>query len=200
MVAAPVADGRSIFAVDATGEVTAVDAASGRRHWRFDTTPDKESGIALGAGLGLADGVLFCVTAAAEALALDPASGSVKWRVALPAPARGAPTIASGRLLVPTIENQLVALKTADGERLWTYKATPIATMALGLPAPAVEGDTIIAGFASGEVAAISAASGRALWSEALGVARGSSLADIAGVSGLPVAVGPMSPPRAARQ
>lgn len=189
MVASPISDGRSIFVVDATGLVSAVDAASGRRTWQFDTTPDDEGEIPLGGGLGLADGVLYCVTATAEALALDPANGTVKWRVTLPAPARGAPTIAGGRVLVPTIENHLVALKTADGEKLWTYKASPVTAMALGLPAPAVEGDTIVAGFASGEVVAIRATDGRAIWTEALGVTRGTSLADISGVSGLPVIV-----------
>ena len=62
-----------------------------------------------------------------------------------------------------------------------------MSAFALGLPAPAVEGDVVVAGFASGEVAALRATDGRLVWSEALGVSRGSSLADITGVSGMPV-------------
>jgi outer membrane protein assembly factor BamB len=187
LVAPPVSDGRLIFAVDASGEVSAVEAASGSRTWRFDTTPEKEDEVDLGGGLGLADGVLYCVTALAEAIALNPADGTVKWRVRLPAPARGAPTIAGGRVFVPTIENQVVALKTEDGEKLWTYRGQPVIAMAMGLPAPAVEGETVILGLASGEVAAVRAGDGRAIWTEALGSGQGSTLADISGVSGLPV-------------
>ena len=137
--------------------------------------------------LGFADGVLYCVTGMAEAIALDPADGKVKWRVKLPAPARGAPTIAGGRLFVPTIENQVLALKIADGERLWAYRGQPVTAMALGLPAPAVQGDVVVAGLASGEVAAIRVADGRPNWTEALGAGRGNTLAEISGISGLPV-------------
>lgn len=190
LVAPPVSDGRAIFAVDAEGQVSALDAGNGRRVWRFDTTPKDEGELPLGGGLALADGVLYCVTAGAEAMALDPASGEVKWRKPLPAPARGAPAVAGGRLFVPTIENQVVALKAEDGERLWAYRGNPVTAMALGLPAPAVEGETVVAGLASGEVVAINATTGRAIWTEALGVSRGSSLVDIAGVSGLPVIAG----------
>jgi outer membrane protein assembly factor BamB len=186
MVAPPVSDGRLIYVVDARGEISAVDT-SGRRAWRFDTKPEDEDRINLGGGLGLADDVLYCVTPWAEAIALNPGDGTVKWRGKLPAPARGAPSIAGGRLFVPTIENQVVALKTEDGERLWSYRGQPVTAMALGLPAPAVEGDVVVAGLASGEVAAIRATDGRAIWTEALGSSRGTSLADFSGVSGLPV-------------
>ncbi len=187
MVAQPVSDGRTIYVADAEGEVSAVDVATGRRGWRFDTTPKEDSDGQLGGGLALADGVLYATTGLAEAMALDPTNGSVKWRVRLPAPARGAPTVAGGRIFVPTIDNHVHALKTADGEKIWSYRGQTIAAMALGLPAPAVEGDTVVLGLASGEVAAVRATDGRALWTEALGSARGTSLAEISGVSGLPV-------------
>ncbi len=190
LVAAPVSDGKSIFAVDAEGVVVALDITNGRRLWRFDTTPEDDEDGQLGGGLGFADGVLYCVTGMAEAIALDPADGKVKWRVKLPAPARGAPTIAGGRLFVPTIENQVLALKIADGERLWAYRGQPVTAMALGLPAPAVQGDVVVAGLASGEVAAIRVTDGRPVWTEALGAGRGNTLAEISGVSGLPVIEG----------
>ena len=188
LVTQPVSDGSTIFTVDSEGVVVATDIASGRRAWRFDTTPKEDEDGQLGGGLGLADGVLYCVTGLAEALALNPADGSVKWRVRLPAPARGAPSISAGRIFVPTIQNQVVALKAEDGEKIWSYAGSPVAAMALGLPAPAVEGETVVCGLASGELAALRATDGRVIWTETLGSGnRGNSLADIAGISGLPV-------------
>lgn len=188
IVAQPVSDGVTIFTVDAEGQVMATEAASGRRGWRFDTTPKEDRDGQLGGGCALADGVLYVVTGLAEAMALNPANGSVTWRVKLPAPARGAPTIANGRVFVPTIQNQVVALKTADGEKLWTYAGATVVAMALGLPAPAVEGDIVVCGLASGEIVALRVTDGRPVWTESLaGGSRGNSLADIAGVSGLPV-------------
>jgi outer membrane protein assembly factor BamB len=120
-------------------------------------------------------------------MALDPADGRIRWRANLPAPARGAPTVSGGRILVPTTENHLLALSVEDGRRLWTYRAQPTVTMALGLPAPAVEGEIVVAGFASGELAAIRAGDGRVVWSETLASARGGGLADIAAITAMPV-------------
>ncbi len=88
---------------------------------------------------------------------------------------------------MPTVENQLVALSAADGERQWTYRAQPVATLTLGLPAPAVEGEVVVAGFGSGELVAVRAGDGRPIWSETLTSARGGGFSDIAAISALPV-------------
>jgi len=187
LVAPPVIADGVAFAADATGAISAIGLADGRRRWRFDTRREKESDGALGAGVAVAGGVVFAVTGLAEAMALDAADGKVRWRVPLPAPARGAPTVADGRLLVPTIENELLALSIEDGKRVWTYRSQPVPALALGLPAPAVEGELVIAGFGSGELAALRAIDGRLLWSETLSSARGGGISDIAAVSAAPV-------------
>lgn len=187
LTAPPIVAGGSVFAIDALGLVTAVDLGTGRKLWERDTRPTEERDGALGGGLAAAGGTLYVVTGLAEALALDPGDGSVRWRAALPAPARGAPTVADGRILVPTVENQLLALSVENGSRLWVYRGQPTVTATLGLPAPAVEGEVVVAGFASGELAAIRAGDGRPIWSETLTSIRGGGLSDIAGIGALPV-------------
>lgn len=187
LTAPPILAEGMVFAMDAYGRVTALDAVTGRSRWSFDTRPEKERDGALGGGLAFDAGVLYAVTGMAEVMAIDPSTGKPGWRVALPAPARGAPTIAGGRLYVPTLENHLLSLSTADGARQWTYRGQPTTTLVLGLPAPAVEGEVVVAGFASGELAAIRTSDGRVIWSETLASARGGSLADIAAITALPV-------------
>lgn len=187
IIAPPIVADGLVVACDAYGEVTAFDTGSHRRRWSFDSRRPKEGESSLGAGAAFEGGTLYVATAFAELIALDPADGKPRWRADLPAPARGAPTIAAGRAFLVTTENHLIALSTEDGRRLWTYRGQPTVTMALGLPAPAVEGDIVVAGFASGEVAAVRASDGRALWSETLASIRGGGLADIAAVTALPV-------------
>jgi outer membrane protein assembly factor BamB len=188
--------GNSVYAVDAYGILSAFDAATGGRRWRLDTSPEKESDGAMGGGAALAPdggdgggaGTLYVATGLAEVLAVDPASGTVRWRTRLPAPARGAPTVAGGRVFVPTIENQLLALAAAEeGRRLWTHRASPTSAAPLGLPPPAVEGETVVAGFASGELTALRAADGRVLWSETLAAGGSRSIAEISGIRAPPV-------------
>lgn len=187
LTAPPLIAGGTGYGMDAFGRVGAVDIERGRLRWEKDTRPRRDRDGALGGGCAFEAGVLYVVTGLAEAMALDPADGAERWRVSLPGPARGAPTVAGGRLYVPTVENQLLALSAETGERQWTYRAQQAATIALGLPAPAVEGEVVLAGFGSGELAAIRTADGRAIWTEALTSARGGGFSDIAAITGLPV-------------
>ncbi|WP_235924740.1 outer membrane protein assembly factor BamB family protein [Roseomonas harenae] len=186
----PILANGTVFTADAYGTVSAFDADRGGRRWMRETTPDKDDVGAVGAGLAFADGVLYAATGMAEVLALDPGTGEVRWRASVSAPTRGAPTVTGGRIFVPTVENHLLALSTEDGRRLWTYRGQPVAAVPLGLPAPAVEGETVVAGFPSGELAALRAADGRVIWTESLAAgqaARRGGIAELAGVSGLPV-------------
>jgi outer membrane protein assembly factor BamB len=190
IVTGPVIAAGTVFTVDAWGNVSAHALADGRQRWRADTAPEDESAVPLGGGAAFADGTLYVATAAAEVMALDPANGAIRWRERLPSAARGAPTVAGGRIFVPTIENQLAAHSVEDGKRIWMHSAAPLITIPLGLPAPAVEGDAVVAGFGSGELLALRATDGRVLWAESLGGTGRMSLADIVGVTGLPVIAG----------
>ncbi|MBI0535988.1 dehydrogenase [Roseomonas sp. KE2513] len=186
----PIVANDTVFAADAFGTVSAFDTGRGGRRWQRETTPDKDDVGAVGAGLAFADGTLYVATGMAEVLALDPGTGEVRWRAPVGAPTRGAPSVVGGRIFVPTVENQLVALSTEDGRSLWTYRSTVVSAVPLGLPAPAVEGESVVAGLPSGELAALRASDGRVIWTESLSAGPGGqrgSMAELAGVRGLPV-------------
>jgi outer membrane protein assembly factor BamB len=179
-----------VFTADAYGTVSAFDAASGGRRWTRETTPEKDNTGAVGAGLAFDSGVLYAATGMAEVLAMDPGTGEVRWRASVPAPMRGAPAVSGGRIFVPTVENQLLALSTEDGRRLWTYRGQAVRAVPLGLSTPAIEGDTVVAGLPSGELVAVRAADGRVLWTESVAGGEGAlraGIAELAGVAGLPV-------------
>ncbi|MBR0679855.1 PQQ-binding-like beta-propeller repeat protein [Roseomonas eburnea] len=190
LVAGPVAGGGSAFVADAFGQVSAFDLTTGGRRWRRDSRRENDDVGTLGAGVALEGETLYVATGLAELLALNVADGAVRWRIDLPAPARGAPTVSGGRIFVPTVASQLVCLSTENGSRVWQHRATPTTTIPLGLPAPAVEGDTVVAGFPSGELFALRASDGRVMWSESLAAAGTGALSDIAGVRASPVLSG----------
>ncbi len=184
----PVAAGGTVYAVDAYGVVSAFSLADGSRLWRTDTAREDEADGAVGGGVAVEAGTVYVATGLADVLALSPEDGTVRWRIRLPAPTRGAPTVAGGRIFIPTVENHLIALSAEDGRQLWRHRAQALATLPFGLPAPAVEGETVVAGFGTGELVALRASDGRVLWAEALGGTGGQlSLADIVGITGLPV-------------
>lgn len=182
----PVVAEGTVFASDAYGVISAFDLARGGRRWRFDTRPEDDDVGAVGGGCSYDNGTLFVSSGLGEVLALNPADGTVRWRVSPPAPPRGAPTVAQGRVFVPTLDNALVALSAEDGRVLWTHRAQQAPALPLGLPGPAVVDDFLVAGFPSGELVAMRPEDGRVLWSESLAAGRG-GLGDISGIRGLPV-------------
>jgi outer membrane protein assembly factor BamB len=186
LLAGPVAEAGSIYVSDSLGVVSAFDAATGGRRWRRDTDRTNDDTGTMGSGVAVSGETLYVATGLAELMALNIADGSVRWRVDLPAPARGAPTIAGGTVFVPTVSSHLVALAADDGRRLWMHRAAAIPTIPLGLGTPAVEGEVVVAGFPSGELLALRTTDGRVLWSESLAAAGSIALSDIAGVRARP--------------
>lgn len=189
LTAPPLVANDTVFAMDAFGWVTALDAARGSRRWQTDTRPRQERDGALGGAMALGADTLYVATGLAEIMALDPATGEIRWRAPMPSPARGGLAVAGDRLIVPNIENHLVGFAAEDGRRLWTFRATPVQALMVGQPSPAVEGEIAVAAFASGEVVGVRPSDGRVLWNESLGGLRGlaASLADIPAVLALPV-------------
>jgi outer membrane protein assembly factor BamB len=186
ITAGPVVAEGMVFTADAYGVVSAFDLARGSRRWSFDTRPEDDDVGAVGGGCAYDAGVLYATSGVAEVLAINPADGKIRWRIKLPAPARGAPAVSQGRIFVPTLDNALVALSAEDGRRLWSYRAQPAPALPLGLPAPAIADDFLVAGFPSGELVAMRPEDGRVLWTESLAAGRG-GLGDISGVRGMPV-------------
>ncbi len=188
ITAQPVVAGGRVFTMDADGVVAAFDAAGGRGLWRTSTEPADDRSTNVGGGVAVSGDTVFAATGRAEILALDPATGAIRWRAPLGAPARSAPTIAAERIYVGTLDNQILGLSAADGKKLWSYQSPATETLVLGLPAPAFVDGIVIAGFGSGELVALRAASGTVVWSDSLAASRGrTSISDLSAIRGIPM-------------
>jgi outer membrane protein assembly factor BamB len=188
ILAQPVAANGVVFAMDSGATVSAYNLASGTRLWRTPTVGDDVDSTNVGGGLCFDNGTLFAVNGMSDLLAMDPAKGTVKWRHSLDVPARSAPTVAEGRIFVTTIDSKLVALSADDGHLLWSYQSTPTSTTVLGGPAPAYANGIVVAGFGSGEVAALRAEIGAVIWTDGLGISEGRpAIVDFLAIRGDPV-------------
>nr|WP_294513127.1 PQQ-binding-like beta-propeller repeat protein [uncultured Rhodopila sp.] len=191
LMAQPVVSGGTVFTMDSDAEVSAFNLADGRRLWRVDTKPKDVDSTNVGGGLGVDGTTLYAVNGLSQLVALELASGKEIWRRDLGVPARSAPTIADGRIFVTTIDDHLTAFSAADGHPLWTHQAAEPVTSMLGEPAPAYYQGLVIAGFGSGELAALRADSGSVAWTDGLGASRGrASGGDFLSIRALPVIVG----------
>lgn len=188
LMAQPVVLNDTVFTMDSDAVVTAFALADGKRLWRADTKPKDADSTNVGGGLG-ADGTnVYAVNGLSQLVALDTASGKEKWRRDIGTPGRSAPMIADGRVFLTTITDTLLAFAAEDGRPLWNFNASSPVTAMLGQPAPAYWRGLVVAGFGSGELAAIRAESGNVVWTDGLGASQSrATVPDLLSIRGLPV-------------
>lgn len=183
-----VADGR-IYAVDADQGVVAFDVRDGRRLWGVDLRPKEgPDRQAIGGGVAYADGRLFVTSGLGSMTALDAATGQQIWRAQTRVGFHAAPTVSGGRVFAVTNDSELVAVDAATGAIQWNYQAIAEPARILSASSPAVDGDLVVAPFASGQLFGLLAPNGRRLWDDALTRAgRLTSLSAINDIAGRPV-------------
>ena len=202
VTAPPVAADGKIFVMDGEATVVAMDARSGATVWRKDLRPAKAPGkkrgmfgfggsgdrTGFGGGVAYAGGKLYVSSGFRFVAQLDAASGAEGWRQETSTPVHSAPTVSDGRVFVTSTDNELLTFNAADGAPGWTYQALIEPARILSASSPAVSGDTVVAGFASGELVALRTTNGNDLWSEALSRAsRTNALSEIRDIAGRPV-------------
>jgi outer membrane protein assembly factor BamB len=190
VTAPPVEAAGKVFVMDGVADVVAVDARSGQVVWRTNIRPtdnkrDKEGCCG---GVAFADGKVFATSGFREVVQLDAASGKLGWRTRVEEPIHGAPTVVGGRVFAVALDNTLMTFDAATGAPGWTYQALSEPARILRSSTPAVEGDTVVAAFGSGELVALRTSNGNDLWNEALSRAsRTSALSEIRDIAGRPV-------------
>ena len=169
LAASPViADGK-LYVMGTTAEITAFDAASGARLWSVqfgDGGKNKASRV--GGGVSVEGAFLYATNGLGDVGALNVANGSVVWKKRPGGPLRGAPTVANGNVFAMSQDNQLFALKAADGNVEWSEAAAVQLAGVFGVAAPAVAQGTVVAGFSSGDLNAYRYENGRTVWQDAL--------------------------------
>jgi outer membrane protein assembly factor BamB len=182
-----------VYTMDSLATVSAYDAARGGLLWRSDLEPEDEDDGYFGGGIAYDSGRIYVSTGFARVgfarvFSLDAETGAVIWRQSVPAPMRGAPAAANGRVFVVTLDNQTIALSAESGAQLWHHSGLQEVTGLVGGASPAVSDSTVIAAYSSGEIIGLLAENGRILWSDSLSsVTRVDPLGDIAHIRGAPV-------------
>ncbi len=199
----PIAAGGKIFVMDGEATVSAIDAASGDVIWRRDLRPEagrvgkrllgigfggKGDRTGFGGGVAYADGKLYVASGFRFVAQVDATTGKVGWTAPTQSPLHAAPTVEGGRVFAMSIDNELLTYDAATGAPGWTYQALVEPARILAASTPAISGDTVVAGFGSGELVALRTGNGNELWTEALSRAsRNNALSEIRDIAGRPV-------------
>ena len=189
-VMAPIvaADGK-IFVLDGESTVSAVSADTGAILWKANVkNADRDRNGGFGGGVAVGGGKVFVSSGYRSMTALDANTGAVVWTQQVDAPIHGAPTVSGNRVFVVDVDSQLFAFDANTGAQDWTYRGIAEPARVMRASSPAVSGTTVVAPFASGQLVALSALNGQAVWEETLSrTSRTSALSEVRDVAGRPV-------------
>ncbi len=169
LAASPVVADGKLYVMDTGARVTAFNAASGARLWsvQFGEGGKNKSSL-FGGGVSVEGAFLYATNGLGDVGALNVADGAVVWKKRPGGPLRGSPTVANGNVFVMSQDNQLFALKAADGNVEWNEAAAVQLAGVFGVAAPAVGQGTVVAGFSSGDLNAYRYENGRSVWQDTL--------------------------------
>ena len=166
----PVVAGGKVFTIDTQAVVRAFDTRNGGGVWATPFGQEEGNSSSLyGGGVAVGgNGRVYATNGLGYVAALDAGTGALVWQVKPAGPLRGAPTVDGDRVYVTTQDNQLFALKAADGTTEWSNAAALEIAGVFGSGSPASARGTIVAGFSSGELNAYRYENGRQVWQDAL--------------------------------
>lgn len=156
-----------IYAADANGRASALNAASGKAVWRTDLDQ------AIGGAVGVGEELVALGTRGGQVIALERDSGKRRWTAPVSSEVLAAPAIGSGVVVVQSVDGRVHALAAADGKRLWVHDRTEPALSLRGTVSPVLVADAALVGFASGKLVALSLKEGRPLWEATVSQPRG---------------------------
>lgn len=180
-----VQDGQ-VYAASAGGEITRIDAISGRQVWRI------EAGEKLSGGVGVGANLVLVGTASGYVLAYD-LSGKILWKSKVSSEVLSVPKAAGDLVVVRAGDSRIFGLSAIDGSRKWVYqRATP--TLSLRSSAGVViDSGAVYAGFAGGKLIALRLEDGKIVWEASVAQPRGvTEIERIADITSLPVIDGPL--------
>ncbi len=113
---APAVANGSVYVAFHTGEVYAIDAASGVQGWNYNLKS------AVSGGVAVSDGTVFVGSSNGNLSALDADNGSLKWGFSAENEVWATPVVVDGVVYFGSLDHSLYALNATDGTKKWSFK------------------------------------------------------------------------------
>lgn len=177
----PALTGNTLVVAGADGAIARVEAASGKQLWRI------KSDTELSAGVGT-DGNLIVVGGDKGQLLAFDMDGKKLWTSQLSSEILSAPVVSQGVVVARSIDNRIVGLDAANGNKKWTVqKVAPPLTLR-NAPGMIVAGSDVIVAQPGGKLSSLILATGAPRWDVEVGVSRGATeLERVTDIGGAPV-------------
>jgi outer membrane protein assembly factor BamB len=156
----PLLIGDRVYTIDTEGSIVCVNAADGRRIWRFETGLSAIAGLGGDAGLIIAssrDGDIAAYREQEKGLQLA-------WKVSIDNEIRATPVLDGEQIFVRSVDGRLRSLSAADGSLQWVIAHRVPALSLTGNSEPLVVGQQVFVGMDDGKLLALDRNSGEVVW------------------------------------
>lgn len=168
----PVLQAGRLYVAGGDGQVSALDATTGKTLWRIDLD------IPLSAGPGVGEGLVLLGTSDAEVIALAQENGEIRWRSQVSSEVLATPVAALGRVIVRTLDGKVAGLGVSDGQEQWRYlRDIPVLSLR-GISSPVLSGNNVLCGMDGGKLIALDVRSGQPVWESTIAIPLGRSELD----------------------
>jgi len=172
---APTAAAGKVFVVSATNVLHAVNQADGSEAWQYPGIPESAS-VLSAASPAVAGGTVVVPYSSGEVIAFDAGSGTPKWADAIIRSTRtlavsgltdvaASPVIYDGVVYATGVSGRTIAVRLANGQRLWEQSIGSAST-------PAVSGNALFLVDLQDNMVALNRTDGTVFWRTALPVVR----------------------------
>lgn len=175
----PVHRDGTLYVADWKGELTAVDAATGKRLWNLDTE------LPFSGGPGVSEQLVLVGTQDGEVHAFLRDTGTPAWITRVSSEVLAAPVEAEGIVVVRSVDGRAFGLDARNGRRIWVYdRSVPLLTLR-GNSDPLVRAGIVYLGYDGGELVALRLEDGVLQWEQDVATSEGRTeldrLADLDG-------------------
>lgn len=180
----PALDSGAVYSANVEGEITKLDAASGRQIWQINV------GEPISGGVGTGAGIVLVGSSKGHVFAYD-INGKLVWKAKLSSEVLSVPRYFEGIVIARSGDNRIYGLDATDGSRKWVYERVNPALTLRSSVGVVVESGAVYAGFAGGKMVAIRADNGKLIWEATVAQPRGvTEIERIADITSLPVVDG----------
>ncbi|HET9031618.1 MAG TPA: outer membrane protein assembly factor BamB [Dokdonella sp.] len=164
----PAVVGDRLYVASVSGELQALDAASGRRLWSTNVKKMSWSG-----GPAATADIVVVGALNGQVHAFSAADGSERWSVQLSSEIISAPAISDEVIAVRAQDGRLYGLDPANGSRRWVYEqAVPVLSLRGNSP-PLIGDGFVFDGYDSGRLVSVRETDGAAAWTQVLSAGEG---------------------------
>jgi outer membrane protein assembly factor BamB len=164
----PAVSDTAIYTTDSNGRVTATNKINGKTIWVNKTD------FSVSGGLGAGDGIAVLGSQNGDVVALNQIDGKIRWQQKTSTEILAAPTIANNIALVKAIDGKITAYSVLDGHVIWTYQQVEPNLILRGASKPEISNNSVVAGFANGNLSKLSLHSGNLDWQKTIAIPEGS--------------------------